>query len=200
MPARGGEPVRFTYNDKSDRAPQWSPDGRQIAFLSQRGESTTTQIYVIPITGGEAMQVTKAETSVSAFRWSPDGSRIAYVVTDPKTKEETQAEREGRDWTVADRNYKHARLYVVDLKTKESRRVINKDLTVHEFDWSPDGKQFVVGTTETPLVDDAYMRVKIHTVSSEGGEPRLSRRRKGRSAARAGRPTGSGSRGSARPR
>ena len=173
MPARGGEPMRFTYNDKSDRAAQWSPDGRQIAFLSQRGESTTTQIYVIPITGGEAMQVTKAETSVSAFRWSPDGSRIAYVVTDPKTKEETQAEKEGRDWTVADRNYKHARLYVIDLRTKESRRVINKDLTVHEFDWSPDGKQLVVGTTETPLVDDAYMRVKLHTVSAQGGEPRL---------------------------
>lgn len=173
IPARGGEPVRFTYNDKSDRAPQWSPDGKQIAFLSQRGESSITQIYVIPITGGEAMQITRAETSVGAFRWSPDGSRIAYVVTDPKTKEETQAEREGRDWIVADRNYKHARLFVVDVKTKESRSVIKADLTVHEFDWSPDGKQLVVGTTETPLVDDAYMRVKLQIVSAEGGAPRL---------------------------
>jgi dipeptidyl aminopeptidase/acylaminoacyl peptidase len=172
IPARGGEPVRFTYNDKSDRAPQWSPDGKQIAFLSQRGESSTTQVYVIPITGGEAMQITRAETSVGAFRWSPDGSRIAYVVTDPKTKEETQAEREGRDWIVADRNYKHTRLFVVDVKTKESHRVIKADLTVHEFDWSPDGKQFIVGTTETPLVDDAYMRVKLQIVSAEGGEPR----------------------------
>jgi dipeptidyl aminopeptidase/acylaminoacyl peptidase len=172
VPSRGGEPVRFTYNEKSDRAPQWSPDGKHIAFLSQRGEAATTQVYAIPIAGGEAMQITRAEASVAAFRWSPDGSRIAYVVTDPKTKEETQAEKEGRDWIVADRNYKHARLYVVDVKSKESHSVIKSDLTVHEFDWSPDGRQLVVGTTETPLVDDAYMRVKLHTVSADGSDPR----------------------------
>ena len=173
MPTRGGEPTRFTYNDKSDRAPRWSPDGKWVAFLSERGESTNTQVYVISIAGGEAMQLTKAENSVSAFKWSPDGSRIAYVVTDPKTKEETQAEKEGRDWTVADRNYKHARLYAIDVKTKESHSIIKTDLTVHDFDWSPDGKRLVVGTTETPLVDDSYMRVKLMTVPAEGGEARL---------------------------
>jgi dipeptidyl aminopeptidase/acylaminoacyl peptidase len=173
MSARGGEPARFTYNDKSDRAPQWSPDGKWVAFLSQRGESANTQVYIISLAGGEAMQLTRAENSVSAFKWSPDGSRIAYVVTDPKTNEETQAEREGRDWTVADRNYKHARLYVIDVKSKESHGVIKSDLTVHDFDWSPDGKRLVVGTTETPLVDDSYMRVKLMTVPAEGGEVRL---------------------------
>jgi dipeptidyl aminopeptidase/acylaminoacyl peptidase len=94
-------------------------------------------------------------------------------MTDPKTKEETQAEREGRDWTVADRNYKHTRLYVIDVKTKQSRLVTRRDLTVHEYDWSPDGRRLLLGATETPLVDDSYMRVKLMTVPADGGEPKL---------------------------
>ncbi len=173
MPTEGGEPMRFTYNDKSDRAPQWSPDGRMLAFLSQRGASPHVQIYLIPISGGEARPLTRAENSVLAFRWSPDGRRIAYTVTDPKTKEEQQAEREGRDWIVVDRNYKHTRLYVVDVQTGQSHLVTRSDVTVHDFDWSPDGRELILAAAETPLVDDSFMRVKLLRVSAEGGEPRL---------------------------
>lgn len=173
MPADGQSPYRFTYNDKTDRSPQWSPDGKTIAFLSQRGEAGQTQIYLISVSGGEAMQLTKAENSVLSFKWSPDGSRIAYTMTDPRTKEESEAEREGRDWVVADQNYKHSRLYIINLTTKETKQVTSRPLTVHDFDWAPDGKRLVLAATETPLVDDSYMRVKLMVVSAEGGEPTL---------------------------
>jgi dipeptidyl aminopeptidase/acylaminoacyl peptidase len=171
--ARGGEPARFTYNEKSDRSPQWSPDGKWVAFLSQRGESDRTQIYLISPGGGEALPLTNSDNSILAFKWSPDSNRIAYTVTDPKTKEELQAEREGRDWTVADRNYKHTRLYTIDLKTHESKLITGQPLTIHDFDWSPDGRQFILSATITPAVDDAYMRTRLLTISSAGGEPRL---------------------------
>ncbi|HLG13614.1 MAG TPA: S9 family peptidase [Blastocatellia bacterium] len=171
--ARGGEPVRFTYNDKTDRAPQWSPDGKSLAFLSQRGESSLTQVFVIASTGGEAMQLTRGEGSVAAFKWSPDSRKIAYTMTDPKTKDELQAEREGKDWIVADQNYKHTRLYVADVRTADSKLVTRQSLTVHDFDWSPDGRQFILAATDTPLVDDAYMRVRLIVASVDGGDPRL---------------------------
>jgi dipeptidyl aminopeptidase/acylaminoacyl peptidase len=171
--ARGGEPARFTYNDKNDRSPQWSPDGKRLAFLSQRGESSLYQVYLISPSGGEAQPLTRAETSVISFRWSPDGSRVAYTATDGKTKEEAQAEREGKDWIVADKNYKHTRLFVIDVTTRESRLVTNQPLTIHDFDWSPDGRQFILAATNTPNVDDSYMRVRLLTVSSGGGEPKL---------------------------
>jgi dipeptidyl aminopeptidase/acylaminoacyl peptidase len=172
MSAKGGSPWRFSINDKSDRSPQWSPDGKSIAFLSQRGESSITQVYVIPMGGGEAAQLTNAENSVLAFKWSPDGSRIAYTMTDPKTRDEEQNEKEGRDWTVADKNYKYARLYVIDMKSKQKKVVTPATLMVHDFDWAPDGKQFVLGAARTPLVDDSYMQVKLMLVSADGGEPK----------------------------
>lgn len=166
----GGEPRRFTFNDRSDRSPAWSPDGKWVAFLSQRGESNVTQIYIIPADGGEAVQLTKAENSVQSFKWSPDGNRIAYTMTDPKTKEEQQAEREGKDWTVYDRNYKHTRVYVIEVKSKESKLVTRSAMTVHEFDWSPDGKQLVIAAAPTPSVDDSFMKQQLYRVPADGGE------------------------------
>ena len=85
--ASGGQPYRFTYSDKSDRTPRWSPDGKQIAFISTRGEGDKAQIYLIAADGGEARQLTNAENSVGAFKWSPDGKMIAYTMQDPKTKD-----------------------------------------------------------------------------------------------------------------
>lgn len=172
IPSGDGEAVRFTYNEKSDWSPKWSPDGRSLAFLSVRGASAA-QVYMISVSGGEAMQITKSETSVSAFQWSPDGSRIAYVAVEAKTPEETRAEKEGRDWTIADRNYKQARLYTIDLKSKQITPVTRQNMNVVDFDWSPDSKQFVMTATETPKVDDVFLNAKLMVVPAAGGEPRL---------------------------
>ena len=101
------------------------------------------QVYLISPAGGEAMPLTRSETAIGAFKWSPDGSRLAYTATDGKSKDELEAERLGKDWVIADRNYKHTRLYVIDVKTRETRLVTTQPLTIQEFDWSPDGKQFV---------------------------------------------------------
>ena len=74
------EPRRFTSEESSGRHPRWSPDGRQLAFLSDR-QKPKSQIYLMPADGGEARALTNLETegSIGAFRWSPDGSKIAFM-------------------------------------------------------------------------------------------------------------------------
>ena len=74
---------QITNSAKSEFNPRWSPDGRTLAFLSDRDEGT--QIYLIAIDGGEGKRLTEGKNSVRSFEWSPDGSQIAFLAPEPKT-------------------------------------------------------------------------------------------------------------------
>src|SRR5437588_10846480 len=81
-----GETHALTTAKKSSTNPEWSPDGRWIAVLSDRpGQIAGTpeakkQRYVIAADGGEAHQVTKPENGVHDFAWAPDSTRIANSI------------------------------------------------------------------------------------------------------------------------
>src|SRR5579871_4585477 len=106
---RGG--VRqFTNSAKSESSPRWSPDGKQLAFLSNRAEEQ--QIYAMRMDGGEASALTKGKSSVSAFEWGPDGKQIAFLSPDPKTEEQEKKEKDKDDSHVADKDERHPRLRI----------------------------------------------------------------------------------------
>ena len=84
----GDETRRFTPEKGNASSPQWSPDGKTIAFLSTRKDQNEhTQIYLLPVNGGEARMLTEHEASVSSFQWSPDGATIAYASREAKADE-----------------------------------------------------------------------------------------------------------------
>lgn len=68
------EPIQLTFGDKNDGQPQWSPDGKQIAFVRMEGEKA--QVWVLPLTGGEAHVITKLDYGATRPRWSPDGKTL----------------------------------------------------------------------------------------------------------------------------
>ena len=74
IPMSGGEPKQLTNSPKADRHPRWSPDGKWIAFESNRGGSL--QIYLINVTTGESKQITSIYTEASGAIWSPDGKNL----------------------------------------------------------------------------------------------------------------------------
>lgn len=90
------EPTQLTSGDKNDGQPQWSPDGKQIAFV--RTENEKSQIWILPMTGGEAYSVTKAEFGASRPRWSPDGKQLLFTSSIPARSIEGQV-----PWAYEDR-------------------------------------------------------------------------------------------------
>ena len=74
--APGSQPRQLTQTGKDTR-PQWSPDGKWIAFLSTRDGAS--QVYVMPAQGGNAKKVTSISTGGDNEKWSPDGRWIAFT-------------------------------------------------------------------------------------------------------------------------
>ncbi|MXX84162.1 MAG: S9 family peptidase [Chloroflexi bacterium] len=72
-----GEARRLTHGEQSDRGARWSPNGKAIAFISDR--SGLAQLHLLPVDGGEARQLSDFERGVGGgLAWSPDGAKIAF--------------------------------------------------------------------------------------------------------------------------
>lgn len=132
IPSTGGDPVRLTNAHKHDRHPRWSPDGKWIAFESNRGSSY--QIYLTSSDGGEAKQLTNISTEASQAIWSPDGKYLAFVsavfpeFSDKPYKESDPLNKQKQD----DRD-----------NSKVKARVFTKLLYRHWDSWVDDKRQHI---------------------------------------------------------
>ncbi len=138
VPTDGGEPRLLTTSPKHDRHPRWSPDGKWIAFDSNRGGDF--QVWLLPINGGEACQLTTLSTGASGATFSPDGKQLAFLSSvHPEFSEKPFAE--------ADKANKE-RLDALE-KSKVKAQVFTQ-LPVRKWDSITDGRRqhlFVVGVT-----------------------------------------------------
>jgi len=172
-----GNARRFTAEKQRASAPAFSPDGKQLAFLSMRSTGSgedkeeKNDLFVIDVTGGEASALTHGEYAISAFRWSPKGDRIAFMAESARTQEEKDARKKGRDWVAAERELRPVILWSVGLADRAVKRVTQTDVHVWGFDWAPDGQALVVQIADTPRADDWYLFSRLALVPAAGGTP-----------------------------
>jgi dipeptidyl aminopeptidase/acylaminoacyl peptidase len=160
---------QFTFSAKDESSPRWSPDGKQLAFLSNRDDQQ--QIYVMRADGGEAAVVTKGKRSVNSFAWSPDGKQIAYLAPDAKSATEEKKDKDKDDARVVDKNDKQPRLWLLTLATNEAKALTDTKWEVSDLAWLKTGDRLVVSATDHPESDQETHR--IFTIAVADGSRKL---------------------------
>jgi dipeptidyl aminopeptidase/acylaminoacyl peptidase len=193
VPVAGGEPRQLTHGDVSSSSPAWSPDGRSIAFVSNRNEDGA-QIWLMPAEGGEARQLTRVEGGAGGPVWSRGGSLMAFTsrvwvdgdeagqrlrrLADSPASAQVYDDLMVRHWD-GWIDGKRSHVFVVDPASAETR-----DLTpgaydsppialggFQDYDLSPDGAELAfVRNVDSPVAVGTGNNVWL--VPTAGGEPR----------------------------
>jgi len=167
VPTGGGNARQFTRGEKSATAPEWSPDGSLVAFLSDREKDGERQVWMMNADGGEAWSVTSHKGGVTGFHFSPDGKRLVLTAVDQPNKDEEDRRKVKDDTMVIDHDIKMTHLWVFDLDKKQEKRLTEGEFTVSDPQWSPDSARLTYTTRPTPRADDgALSDVWVMTVAS----------------------------------
>jgi dipeptidyl aminopeptidase/acylaminoacyl peptidase len=165
---------QFTSGPRADFHPRWSPDGKRLAFFSDRLEDGKLQIFVMDRDGGEAQVVTdvkgRIDTSSNrgALQWSPDGKLLYFLAVEPETEQEKK-KRESKDDAIEyEKNQKFTRLWSVEVATRKQTQITNGNVQIWEAHLSPYGREFAVIFTERPD-EGAWYRSSLGRISTRGG-------------------------------
>jgi TolB protein len=146
MNADGSGVTRLTHGAEADSRPQWSPDGRKIAF-ARAGDSSTCGIYVMNADGSGLTRLTSA-CGERTPAWSPDGARIAFA-----------------RWTLEDLG---TGLYVMNADGSGVVRLTVADGLLDEYPaWSPDGMRIAFNRAIEPVDDTPH---QVYVMNADGSD------------------------------
>lgn len=117
--ADGANPKPLLVSPEPIMSPSWSPDGRQIAYVSF--EKQRAEIYISDLSSGQRRLVSKYPGINGAPAWSPDGRKLAVVLS----KENVP------------------KIYVLDLATNQFEQITQGAAIDTEPRWSPDGRSII---------------------------------------------------------
>ena len=168
MDADGGNQRRLTNHRDRDWSPSWSPDGKQIAFVSDRDGHvhvlhgwSTSEIYVMDADGSSQQNLTNNPHNDRSPSWSPDGRRIVF-----------QSDRDN------DRDH-NIEIYVMDADGSNPQRLTNNPTEDEYPAWSPDGRRIVFSARREGHVENKFgITYEIYVMNADGGnEQRLTENR-----------------------
>jgi len=143
--ADGSNPMQLTTTGSPNTDPSWSPDGRQLVYMSRPDASTPFSIWLMNADGGNPREILAGDPTeidhIGRPRWSPDGTRIVFHATVP-----------GREFG----------LYTIAADGSDRQTLLDTNDSEQAPAWSPDGQTIVYHDLST---------LEIRTIAANGGPP-----------------------------
>lgn len=175
-----GDTRVLTFGPNVDRLPKFSPDGRNIAFLSDRHKEGDFQLYLLDPRSGAARPIPRVEGWVEYLHWSPEGRQILLgvaghgadisggqgAVTSKKIAEGAPS------WTptveTGDENYRWRRAWVYELATDRLRQVSKAHSNVWEAVWC--GADAIAAVVSSGPGEGLWYSAHLHIIDAQTGE------------------------------
>lgn len=118
----------------------WSPDSRQLAFISD--SSGQQQLYVASAGGKDVRAITSVKGALSMPKWSPDGRSVAALFIENASRKGGALEAMTPPSGDIDEQVEEQRIAIVDTAAKTLAFASPATMYVYDYDWSPDGRSF----------------------------------------------------------
>jgi TolB protein len=141
--ADGGRPQVLLESGEPIMSPAWSPDGKQIAYVSF--ESGNSSIYIQELATGNRERLTNFPGINSGPAWSPDGTRMAMVLSKDGNPD----------------------IYVMDLRTRQLTKVTSHFAVDTEPSWMPDGRSLIYTSEQGGNNRPQIYQVNLDTLWAE---------------------------------
>lgn len=186
--ADGAAAVGVTIGERQDSQPRWSPDGKTLAFVSNR--RGPRQIWLLPLAGGEARQLTNHPSGAREPVWSPDGARLAFIASGPDRRDDPleAPERDDRRRVIPVRTHRHKldgrgyfgpgreHVWMIEVATGAMTQVTDGPYDDADPAWSPseptETPRLAFASNRAPEHDSRYGGNAIHVVDVRTGEVR----------------------------
>ncbi len=171
------KPVRLTaLADAStyitEEAVAWSPDSRRLAFLSYASNPKQEQVYVAdPANPAGAVKLTWLDGYVTDLRWTPDGQNIGFLYA-PGGGGGGPLQAAKPETGVIGSAIHNQQLTEVPAAGGPFRTMSPSELNIYEYDWSPDGEQYVAIAAPGPA-DNNWWTAKMYIGSLKAGTMKL---------------------------
>lgn len=161
------EDRQLTFDEHTESAVRWSPDGRFISFLAKRKSDSHKRIYLLPMAGGEAFALAGHRADIENYQWSRDGKSIYFLADEPLDAAIEKRKKAKDDMFAFEQPLSYRHIWKVDIDSgggdgsaesndNEVEKITSGEFFVRDFSLSPDNQLIAYSRAAGLAIDDRH--------------------------------------------